>query len=90
MEKIRRHIVFYGEVQGVGFRYKASYIARSRGVSGWVRNCSDGSVEMEAEGLPGDIEAVIRGLNEHSWGQIDRMESRDIPPEGGYSFEIRY
>ena len=49
MEKIRRHIIFYGYVQGVGFRYRASYIANRFGVTGWVKNCIDGSVEMEAD-----------------------------------------
>lgn len=89
MDKIRRRLVFYGNVQGVGFRYKACYSARNHGVSGWVRNCSDGSVEMEAEGYPADIDAVIRALNEHSWGYVDRIKSENIPLEGGYGFEIR-
>jgi len=52
MEKVRIHYIFHGTVQGVGFRYKACYSAKNRGVTGWVRNCSDGTVEMEAEGPP--------------------------------------
>ncbi len=89
MEKIRRRFVFHGNVQGVGFRYKACYSARNRGVSGWVRNCSDGTVEMEAEGYPADIEAVLAALQEHSWGYIESVEAEKIPTEGDYSFEIR-
>ena len=89
MEKVRIHYIFHGTVQGVGFRYKACYSAKSRGVTGWVRNCSDGTVEMEAEGYPADIAAVIRELDEHSWGFIERIESENIPLEGGYGFEIR-
>ena len=50
MEKIRRHILFYGWVQGVGFRYRAYYAAMDNGVGGWVRNLPDGSVEAELEG----------------------------------------
>ena len=42
---IRRHYWFSGRVQGVGFRYKAYYIARSLGVTGWVRNNWDDRVE---------------------------------------------
>ena len=76
MEKVRIHYIFHGTVQGVGFRYKACYSAKNRGVTGWVRNCSDGTVEMEA-------------LDEHSWGNIERIESENIPLEGGYGFEIR-
>ena len=37
MEKIRIHYIFHGTVQGVGFRYKACYSAKNRGVTGWVR-----------------------------------------------------
>ena len=70
MEKIRIHYIFHGTVQGVGFRYKACYSAKNRGVTGWVRNCNDGTVEMEAEGYAADIAAVIRELVEHSWGNI--------------------
>lgn len=47
---IRKHIYFSGRVQGVGFRYQAAYYARSLGLTGWVRNLSDGRVEMEIQG----------------------------------------
>ena len=47
------------------------------------------TVEMEAEGYAADIAAVIRELDEHSWGNIERIESENIPTEGGYGFEIR-
>ena len=89
MERIRRHFIFYGYVQGVGFRYKARHAADRFGVSGWVKNLGDGSVEMEAEGMPDDIGAVITALNEHTWGSIDRIDSENIPIQNSYSFEIR-
>ncbi|MBR6351839.1 MAG: acylphosphatase, partial [Firmicutes bacterium] len=44
MNIIRRHIVFYGWVQGVGFRWRARNAAQAVGVTGWVRNEYDGSV----------------------------------------------
>ena len=50
MDKIRRHYTFRGRVQGVGFRYRASYAASMYGVTGWVCNRYDDSVEMEAQG----------------------------------------
>lgn len=37
-EILRKHIIFYGRVQGVGFRYHAKYGADMLGLSGWVRN----------------------------------------------------
>ena len=43
---IRKHYWFSGRVQGVGFRYRACYIASSLGVTGWVRNNWDDRVEM--------------------------------------------
>ena len=89
MNKIRRHIIFYGSVQGVGFRWKASHTARRLGISGWVKNLYDGSVEMEAEGTPQDIEDLIEALDRHAWGHVDSVESRTIPVHGDYSFEVR-
>ena len=59
MAIIRRHYIFYGRVQGVGFRYRAYYAARENNVTGWVRNEYDGSVEMEAEGSPENIENML-------------------------------
>ncbi len=89
MEKVRKHIVFYGYVQGVGFRWKASQSARRLGISGWVRNLSDGSVEMEAEGTEYDISDLIKTLEDHSWGSVERIESEYVPVHGDYSFDVR-
>ena len=50
MEKVRKHIIFSGRVQGVGFRYTACYLARPLGLTGWVKNLTDGRVEAELQG----------------------------------------
>lgn len=89
MEKIRRHMIFYGDVQGVGFRWRASSIARKYGISGWVQNLWDGTVEMEAEGTPRDLACLVEELEHARFIEIGRIEARDIPPEGSYAFEIR-
>ena len=47
---VRKHIIFYGYVQGVGFRYRARHAADLYGCTGWVRNEWDGSVSMEIQG----------------------------------------
>ena len=89
MEKIRRHIVFSGYVQGVGFRYRAMHSARRFGITGWVRNLDDGSVEMEAEGYPEDLDAMLLALEQHIWGHIEDIRARRIPLQNDRDFEIR-
>lgn len=88
MKKIRRHFIFHGCVQGVGFRYTACYAARSRCISGWVRNLDDGTVEMKAEGTPADVDALVDTLEDLRWGSVERIESEDVPLHGDYNFEI--
>jgi acylphosphatase len=51
-----------GVVQGVSFRYFTRKAARDLGLSGWVRNRSDGDVELEAVGERGLIEELIKAL----------------------------
>ena len=89
MDKIRRHIIFYGYVQGVGFRWKARRLAERYGISGWVENLPDGSGEMEAEGTSRDIEDLIDALGTDTWIGIERMESENIPVHGDYNFEVK-
>ena len=86
---IRRHYIFYGWVQGVGFRFRAYHAANRNGVSGWVRNLSDGTVEMELEGPEYDIDEVILTIESSDYIRIENMEVKDIPVEGSHSFEYR-
>lgn len=53
------HVVVQGKVQGVGFRAFTEYQATQHGVHGWVRNCQDGTVEVEAEGSRSVLEAFL-------------------------------
>ena len=50
MMKQRMHVLYSGQVQGVGFRLTAEETARTFPVRGWVRNLKDGRVELVAEG----------------------------------------
>ena len=52
---IRLHLTWSGTVQGVGFRWTNKNVADKRGLTGWVENQPDGSVEMEIQGTPDRI-----------------------------------
>ena len=82
MDKIRRHYTFRGRVQGVGFRYRASYAASMYGVTGWVCNRYDDSVEMEAEGLP-------EAIDNDRYIFIEDMDVREISLENDSGFHVR-
>ena len=56
---ISRHLMITGRVQGVGYREALCYEAEPRGVTGWVRNRRDGSVEALVQGTPDAVEATI-------------------------------
>lgn len=53
------HLQVQGRVQGVGFRYFVQDEAESRGLSGWVRNCFDGTVEAILQGPKDLVEDMI-------------------------------
>ena len=88
---LRKHFVFKGLVQGVGFRYRARYAAQKFGLSGWVRNRFDGSVEMEAPGEADALDNMIEYLRNEPFLEIDSIDEREISLVANESgvFEIR-
>ncbi len=60
---------FAGEVQGVGFRWTAQRIANTHGLTGWVRNEWDGSVQMELQGTSEQIARFFGQLGQ-AWGRF--------------------
>ena len=58
---VRFFLIFTGRVQGVGFRYFAQMNAKLN-ITGYVRNASNGNVEMEAQGSEDDINKFILSL----------------------------
>lgn len=79
-ERIRRHYRFTGRVQGVGFRYRAQYTAQLLGLTGWVRNNSDESVELEAQGPREALNRLVPTLTATSrWILIEDMTVRELP-----------
>ena len=88
MDRIRKHFIFHGSVQGVGFRYRMYYAARSNGVSGWVKNLYDGTVEAELEGTESAIDMTVMQTEKGRFVSIDSMDVRTVPIHGSHSFEI--
>jgi acylphosphatase len=87
---IRRHVVVRGVVQGVGFRYYASRVARAHGLAGWIRNLPDGTVEAEFEGEPSAVEAVLRWCEHGPRGaRVEALDVSDAEPDGSDGFRIR-
>jgi len=58
------HVVVTGRVQGVGFRAFTEYHATQKKLHGWVRNCRDGTVEVEAEGPRPVLDAFLQVLEQ--------------------------
>ena len=78
---IRRHYVFYGDVQGVGFRWRAQQAAKLYGLTGWVRNDWEGTVTMELQGEPALLDKAVLVLENSRYIRIDRIETRDLKPD---------
>ena len=76
---LRKRIRFYGQVQGVGFRYRARIAASSLGVTGWVHNEFDGSVSMEIQGTEAQIDEVILSVERGTYVRITNMDVKSIP-----------
>lgn len=89
-QRARIRVVFHGRVQGVGFRFTTLEIARGFDVVGYVRNCPDGTVELEAEGAPPQVEAFVDMVADRMASNIQRQDRRPIEPTGRErSFDIR-
>ena len=87
---VARRIVVRGDVQGVGFRDATRRRAQSLGVAGWVRNRSDGAVEVLAEGEADAVESMVAFCREGPRGaSVGDVEVSDGGPEGASGFEVR-
>ena len=86
---IQAHIIYFGTVQGVGFRYTVQFVARHLNLLGWVRNLRDGNVEMIVEGTKETIEELCLRIEEHFEGSIrDKQISFQPAQQKFKNFEI--
>jgi acylphosphatase len=63
-DKVRVHAIISGRVQGVFFRMETKQAAQRFGVSGWVRNLRDGTVEAVFEGKKSQVDAILDWCNQ--------------------------
>jgi acylphosphatase len=91
MEQVARHIVFSGEVQGVGFRFTALNVATRCCLVGYVRNLANGMVEMLAQGSAEDIDDCIRDIQKSFADYIRETQVKEIPFDPKYKdFKITF
>jgi acylphosphatase len=92
MAQARLHIQVYGIVQGVFFRSSTEEKASSLGLTGWVKNRKDGSVEILAEGERSDLEALLSWCEKGPEGsKVDKVEHSWDEFKGEFhSFYITY
>lgn len=90
-DEARAHLRIYGRVQGVTFRASTRRESRERGVTGWVQNLRDGSVEAVIEGPRDDVEEVVDWA--HDGPPRANVENIDVEwkePTGEFSdFRVR-
>jgi acylphosphatase len=87
---MRKRVIAHGRVQGVFFRDSTRERAESAGVTGWIANRPDGSVEAVFEGDGDAVERMLDWMREGPRGaSVERAEVSDEEPEGPSGFEVR-
>jgi acylphosphatase len=86
-----KQFFFSGRVQGVGFRYRTKRLAMGFDLVGWVKNLSDGRVEMQIMGEEAEIAEFLQEIHDSPLGHhIQEQEERIIPElENASGFSIR-
>ncbi len=86
---INKHLKVYGIVQGVFFRQRTKEKANALGIKGWVRNCDDGSVEIEAEGNPEALDEFVKWCHTGPpRAVVNKVEVSDSALKNFTSFEV--
>ena len=78
---VRRRYSIEGQVQGVGFRYRARYAAQSLDLTGWVQNEDDGSVTLEVQGDPAKFMKLFALIQRSDYIQITNIHAKDVKPD---------
>jgi acylphosphatase len=90
-EKLLYRIHVRGYVQGVGFRWNTAREARQRGITGFVRNLSDGSVYIEAEGHSEQLKSFVEWCwKGPDFGTVESVETEVLSPANYIEFRIEH
>jgi acylphosphatase len=91
-EQARVHLRIEGRVQGVYFRASTAEKARQLGITGWVMNCPDGSVEALAQGTRAKLEELVAWCHQGPPGaQVRKVHAAWKPVEDDFEgFRIRH
>jgi acylphosphatase len=91
-DNARAHLIISGRVQGVCFRAETQRAALRLGVTGWVRNKRDGTVEADVEGARKDVMALIDWCKSGSpLSNVDKVEVTWDDYQGALdTFEVRF
>ena len=92
MALARVHGIVHGRVQGVAFRANTQHQAQRLGLTGWVRNCHDGTVEFVAEGQQDKVQQFVVWCQHGPPGaRVMHIElDWEAPGENLEGFDIRY
>ena len=86
---VARRVRVIGLVQGVFFRAWTREQAVRLGVSGWVRNCPDGSVEAHLEGGEDEVRQLIERLGEGPpSAEVSKVDVEEVEPEEFHHFAV--
>ncbi|MHC9160390.1 MULTISPECIES: acylphosphatase [Exiguobacterium] len=89
--RVAKRLIVSGRVQGVGFRYFSQETAQRFGIKGWVRNLSDGTVELHVEGTANEVDAFQQALKDgNRFVGVERIEETEANDQEFRSFDIRY
>ncbi len=85
------HVFYSGRVQGVGFRFTARELAQRLGVNGWVRNASDGRVELLAAAEEAALKDFLSRIEATFSSYISGREISWQPPQAEYKdFKVEF
>ncbi len=87
----QREIHYSGDVQGVGFRYTVRSLASRLAVVGFVKNLSDGRVQLVVEGSPAEIQLLLKQIRAEMGRYVRGTDEQIRPPTGRFkSFDVRF